>query len=81
MASLDQVQSVESIIQHSFTNKDYLRQALTAAGVENYNHEGNRQLAQVGASWVDTVLNIVFMRMGISKGWCNTMVDTQTQLN
>ncbi|KNG91129.1 hypothetical protein ANOM_000525 [Aspergillus nomiae NRRL 13137] len=67
MASLDQVQSVESIILHSFTNKDYPRQALTAAGVENYNHEGNRQLAQVGAAWVDTVLNIVFMRMGINK--------------
>ncbi|OGM44507.1 hypothetical protein ABOM_006770 [Aspergillus bombycis] len=67
MASLDQVQAVESIIQHSFNNKVYPRQALTAAGVENDNHEGNRQLAQVGASWVDTVLNIVFMRLGISK--------------
>ncbi|KAE8135570.1 hypothetical protein BDV38DRAFT_284830 [Aspergillus pseudotamarii] len=67
MASPDQVQEVESIIQHNFTNKSYLRQALTAAGVESENHEGNRQLAQVGASWVDTVLNIVFMRMGTSK--------------
>ncbi|KAE8367640.1 hypothetical protein BDV27DRAFT_142657 [Aspergillus caelatus] len=67
MASLDQVQAVEYIIQRNFTNKNYLRQALTAAGVENENHEGNRQLAQVGASWVDTVLNIVFMRMGTSK--------------
>ncbi|KAE8152219.1 hypothetical protein BDV25DRAFT_170639 [Aspergillus avenaceus] len=67
MASDAQVQAVEFIIGHTFSSTDYIRQALTAAGAEGESHDGNRALAQIGAYWIDTVLMIVLMRIGVSK--------------
>ncbi|PWY93090.1 hypothetical protein BO94DRAFT_615907 [Aspergillus sclerotioniger CBS 115572] len=67
MASEAQVQRAEKIIGYKFTSSNYLRQALTAAGAEKDNHEGNRPLAHIGAHWIDTLLMIVLMSVGASK--------------
>ena len=48
MATPTHVSMVEQIIGYQFKNKSLLAQALTAAGAEEEDHEGNRRLALVG---------------------------------
>lgn len=68
MASQAQVQMAENIIGYRFASDFYLRQALTAAGAETNNHDGNRALALIGAHWIDTLLMIVLMGIDANKG-------------
>jgi dsRNA-specific ribonuclease len=53
MAAQEHVQIVEKTIGYSFRSTTLLLQALTAAGAEAHNYDGNRRLAQVGTSLID----------------------------
>lgn len=53
MATDRHVSIVEQIISYTFETKDHLVIALTAADVDEQNHDGNRRLAQVGEDFFD----------------------------
>jgi len=59
MATEDHVAQVEMIIDHHFRSKNHLREALTAAGSEDDNHDGNRRLAHVGDNSIRYTLSLV----------------------
>lgn len=56
MATDTHVRRVEEIIGYSFKTPNYLVQALTAAGADEQNHDGNRKLAQLGESLIEFVV-------------------------
>lgn len=58
------VRHVESIIDYHFCEANYLVKALTAAGVDEYNHDGNRKLAQLG----DFIIKLVLVDNSFNAG-------------
>jgi hypothetical protein len=48
MAHQDHVSYVEDLIQYKFHNREWATIALTAAGAEEFNHDGNRMCARYG---------------------------------
>ncbi|KAI9789616.1 MAG: hypothetical protein M1816_005925 [Peltula sp. TS41687] len=50
------IHQVEQIIGYTFKNTSYLVQALTAAGADEQNYDGNRPMAQLGESLIETVI-------------------------
>ena len=56
MATDMHVNIVEDTIGHEFSQKKYITQALTAAGVDNDNWDGNRKLALLGESLLEFLL-------------------------
>ncbi|KAE8312121.1 hypothetical protein BDV41DRAFT_577954 [Aspergillus transmontanensis] len=67
MASAEQAKTAESIIHYRFLIDNYIRRALTVAGADESCLGGNRALAVIGASWMDTVLMIVLMRTNVRR--------------
>ncbi|OJJ47413.1 hypothetical protein ASPZODRAFT_142143 [Penicilliopsis zonata CBS 506.65] len=57
MAS-EQIFRAERILNHEFHSKNLIREALTAAGAEQDNYDGNRRLAQGGMALTTFLLNI-----------------------
>ena len=47
---------VQRAIDYQFTQVTTLTQALTAAGAEDTNYEGNRKLAQLGEALIESAL-------------------------
>ncbi|KAJ9302274.1 hypothetical protein DTO271G3_1140 [Paecilomyces variotii] len=58
MATEADSQRVETIINYSFHSKDLLMQALTAAGAEESNRDGNRKLALIGTNLIRLLLSL-----------------------
>ncbi|RDH26484.1 hypothetical protein BDQ94DRAFT_177759 [Aspergillus welwitschiae] len=61
------VETLEQIIGHTFSLKHLIRLALTSAGANPDNYDGNRKLSQLGASVVDSVLAIIVFFIGGSR--------------
>lgn len=68
MVPEEKVRKLENIIRYNFVSKRFIHQALTAAGAENENHDGNRKLSQIGASLVDTILALIVYGTNASRG-------------
>ena len=68
MASDTHVNIVEQVIGYSFRTKAYLVQALTAAGVDEHNHDGNRKLGQLGEALTGLFLLNDAFRAEASRG-------------
>lgn len=68
MATYEDVKRVERIIGHTFSSGHLIRQALTSAGAEKDNYDGNRKLSQLGASLMDTLLAIIVYGTGAGRG-------------
>lgn len=68
MAPEEHVRKIEYIIGYNFETKQYIHEALTAAGAENDNYDGNRRLSQIGASLVDTILSLIVYGTKASRG-------------
>ena len=56
MATDDDIFWVQLIIGYNFQRVEYLKLALTAAGADEKNHDGNRKLAQLGESLIESIL-------------------------
>ncbi|KAJ5217430.1 hypothetical protein N7468_010438 [Penicillium chermesinum] len=59
MAVEERIAHVERVISYSFKSKDLLRQALTAAGSEPENHDGNRKFAIIGDNLIRYITSCV----------------------
>lgn len=68
MVTNEHVKAVEAVIGYNFKQRWLICQALTAAGAEEDNYDGNRQLSQLGASLVDTILAILMYNTGVNRG-------------
>lgn len=68
MVPEEKVRKLENIIRYNFVSKRFIHQALTAAGAENENYDGNRKLSQIGASLVDTILALIVYGTSASRG-------------
>lgn len=53
MVSNGDLEAVEKIINYHFRSKALLSEALTAAGADSENYDGNRKLADIGADMID----------------------------
>ncbi|KAK6826937.1 hypothetical protein RU639_004403 [Aspergillus parasiticus] len=67
MATYEDMKRVERIIGHTFSSGHLIRQALTSAGAEKDNYDGNRKLSQLGASLMDTLLAIIVYGTGAGR--------------
>ncbi|KAL2821234.1 hypothetical protein BJX63DRAFT_427907 [Aspergillus granulosus] len=52
------VQQIQRILNYTFCSEELLLEALTAAGANQGNHEGNRRLAHVGLGTIHTGLSL-----------------------
>lgn len=68
MVPEENVRKAESIIGHTFVVKRYIHDALTAAGAEEENYEGNRKLSQVGDSLIDAILASIIYGTNATRG-------------
>lgn len=59
MATQTDADVVENIIGYFFRSREYLVQALTAAGAEEDNHDGNRKLSHLGGNVIRFTLSFV----------------------
>ncbi|KAL2861012.1 uncharacterized protein BJX67DRAFT_317514 [Aspergillus lucknowensis] len=71
MVTHEHIRTVETVIGYIFTQRWLIRQALTAAGAEEHNYDGNRQLSQLGASLMDTILAILVYNTGVNRAQTN----------
>lgn len=80
MAPEEHIRNVEYIIGHNFASKRYIHQALTAAGAENENYDGNRRLSQIGASLIDTILSLIVYHTDTNrgKGFFNILIGQES---
>ncbi|KAL4777961.1 hypothetical protein BJX76DRAFT_363183 [Aspergillus varians] len=67
MVTNEHVKTVETVIRYTFRQKWLICQALTAAGAEKDNYDGYRQLSQLGASLIDTILAILMYNTGVNR--------------
>lgn len=80
MATDIHIQHVENVINHKFRTKALISQALIAAGADENNYDGYRQLSQIGASLVDLLLAIIVYGTGVDRSmipqlhWIGTML-------
>ncbi|KAL4901192.1 hypothetical protein BDW74DRAFT_187847 [Aspergillus multicolor] len=58
MATSETVPPIERILNYTFKSKGLLLEALTAAGANEDNHEGNRRFSHVGLGIIHTVLSL-----------------------
>lgn len=56
MATLPGIGEVQAIIGYRYNRVSLVVQALTAAGADEENYDGNRKLAQLGESLIEFVL-------------------------
>lgn len=68
MATDTEVKLVEDIIGYEFQAKGHLTQALTAAGAEEVNHDGNRKLAQLGTSLIEFLSIYIGFQANATRG-------------
>lgn len=59
---------VQNIIDYSFRSISFLVLALTAAGADEGNHDGNRKLAQLGELLIELLLADNAFTAGFSRG-------------
>lgn len=67
MATNIHIQHVENVIKYNFKRKALISLALTAAGADENNYDGNRRLSQIGASLVDLLLAIIVYGTGVDR--------------
>ena len=68
MATDTHIRHMEKVIGYTFKSTDYLVQALTAAGADDRNYDGNRKMAQLGASLIGTVIFDNAITAGATRG-------------
>lgn len=68
MVTNEHFRTVEGVIGYTFRQKWLICQALTAAGAEEDNYDGYRQLSQLGASLINTILAILVYNTGVNRG-------------
>jgi hypothetical protein len=64
MDALDCIRHIESIIDHKFSNQYWPTLALTAAGAEESNHDGNRMCAR----WGREAIQLYVLKRGHGRG-------------
>lgn len=64
----DNMNDVEAKIDYHFEERDILRQALTAAGAEQGNHDGNRRLALMGQAVMQLLISETGYEKSTSRG-------------
>ncbi|RAH80836.1 hypothetical protein BO86DRAFT_432498 [Aspergillus japonicus CBS 114.51] len=69
------IKQVETLTGYRFQDGELLRKALTAAGADRDNHEGNRTLAQVGKHFVSLCSVRLGYLSGTSPQICSIMKD------
>lgn len=62
------IHQVEEIIGYTFKDTSYLVQALTAAGADEQNYDGNRRMAQLGESLIATAVLDNAFTVGLTRG-------------
>ncbi|KAL2782437.1 hypothetical protein BJX66DRAFT_320732 [Aspergillus keveii] len=67
MATDTDISTVERVIGYRFKRRSLICQALTAAGAEEDNYDGNRKLSQIGASHVDVLLGVMLFDTGVGR--------------
>jgi dsRNA-specific ribonuclease len=67
MATDTDINTVERVIEYRFKRRSLICQALTAAGAEEDNYDGNRKLSQIGASHVDVLLGVMLFDTGVGR--------------
>ncbi|KAI5864689.1 hypothetical protein GGS23DRAFT_561414 [Durotheca rogersii] len=80
MASDEGILRVEKALGYSFRVKDYLKQALVAAGADPMWPDGNRRLAQVGITVIDLVSLQRSFREGASRASSQAFRTVQNSL-
>lgn len=68
MATAIHMRIVEDVFGYTFADQSYLRLALTAAGAEEDNWDGNRRLAMVGEAALQLAVLDVGYQEGASRG-------------
>jgi hypothetical protein len=68
MATSEIVPPIERILSYTFKSKGLLLEALTAAGANEDNHEGNRRFSHVGLGIIHTVLSLECLERKSSPG-------------
>jgi dsRNA-specific ribonuclease len=68
MATEAHIALVEGILRYEFREKLLLAQALTAAGAEQENYDGNRKLAQLGTALIDFLSVYVGFEARVTRG-------------
>ena len=63
-----QLYCIEQIVGYTFRNSQGLVRALTAAGVNERDYEGNRRLAQLGNSLIGTAILNSAYTSGVTRG-------------
>jgi len=59
---------IEDLIHYVFRSRDLLELALTAAGAEENNHDGNRKLGQLGVSLLEFFSVLVGFKSNRTRG-------------
>lgn len=68
MATLLDVTFVELIVGYSFPSPKCLVRALTAAGAEEHNHDGNRKFARLGKYLARIYTELFFVFLSTALG-------------
>ncbi|KAH6667242.1 hypothetical protein B0J14DRAFT_185596 [Halenospora varia] len=76
MASSAQLRRLQDIIEYNFTRIEYLEEALTAAGADEDNYDGNRKLSQLGELLIQCVLLFTAHTGGASRGGAHNAVQS-----
>lgn len=79
MATQADAKQVEAVIRYTFRSRDHLLQALTAAGAEEDNHDGNRKLALLGNNLIRFMLSFAVYettssRSKLTKFYCRGLL-------
>ncbi|EGE04191.1 hypothetical protein TEQG_03222 [Trichophyton equinum CBS 127.97] len=69
MSSKGSIRPVEDIVGYKFKSKPLLLKALTAAGSELSDYDGNRRLAQLGTALVEFLLVYIGYRQNVPRGY------------
>jgi dsRNA-specific ribonuclease len=78
MATQEDIRRVEHYIGYPFKDRDYLKQALTAAGADEDNHDGNRKLAQLGKTVTELALTFIGYETTGDRGKHNILLQVLT---
>jgi hypothetical protein len=68
MATPADISTVERVIGYAFNDKRLITLALTAAGAEEHNHDGNRSLALFGEQLIQFLVSWSGWKKGATRG-------------
>jgi hypothetical protein len=66
MATQDDIRHVEKIVDYKYHSQHWATVALTAAGAEEFNHDGNRMCARYGRLLIELYVLNNAQKAGVS---------------